>query len=677
MEHAVNDPFESEEEINRRHNEKMARRKAARERMLATKTEERGLLIVHTGKGKGKSTAAFGLVLRCLGHGMRVGIVQFVKGVWSTGERVALERFGDLVTCRAMGEGFTWDTQDRARDIAAARNAWETAKAMIADPSYRLVLLDELNIVLRYDYLPLAEVVATLQTKPRDLHIVVTGRNARPELVEAADLVTEMTLVKHPFRSGVKAQRRDRVLMALALMLQGTGSDVGKSVLLAGLARAFTRRGLKVRPFKPQNMSNNAAVTADGGEIGRAQALQARACGVLPVTDMNPVLLKPQSETGAQIVLKGRVWGAASAGEYRRLAPGLLPELLGSFARLAEAADLVLVEGAGSPAEINLRDGDIANMGFAEAADVPVVLVGDIERGGVIAQLVGTVELLSATERALLAGYIVNKFRGDIRLFDGGISALRERTGLPSFGVVPFFPAAANLPAEDSLALAPDPRSRHARREGGGEGQPLIRIVVPVLPHIANFDDLDPLRAEPGVELLMVRPGHPLPRDATLVILPGSKATIADLEFLRSEGWDIDLQAHRRQGGRILGLCGGYQMLGQTITDRFGMEGRKETVRGLGLLEVDTVLDGAKRLAETDGYRACDPHAGQRLRDASRHDDRAGTRTSDAAPGRRLRRLREPRWPRRRMLSAWALHQRSVPPSISRGARRRYRRHLL
>jgi len=197
---------EAQEEVNRRHNEKMARRKAARDRMLATKTEERGLLIVHTGKGKGKSTAAFGLVLRCLGHGMRVGIVQFVKGVWTTGERVALERFGDLVTCRAMGEGFTWDTQDRARDISAAHTAWETAKAMIADPSYRLVVLDELNIVLRYDYLPLEEVVATLKAKPSDLHIVVTGRNARPELIEAADLVTEMTLVKHPFRNGVKAQ---------------------------------------------------------------------------------------------------------------------------------------------------------------------------------------------------------------------------------------------------------------------------------------------------------------------------------------------------------------------------------------------------------------------------------------------------------------------------------------
>jgi cob(I)alamin adenosyltransferase len=206
MEHIVSGFIDTEEELNRRHNEKMARRKAARDRMLATKTEERGLLIVHTGKGKGKSTAAFGMVLRCLGHGMRVGIVQFVKGAWTTGERVALERFGDLVSCRAMGEGFTWDTQDRARDIAAAREAWEMAKAMIADPSYRLVLLDELNIVLRYDYLPLDEVVAALKGRPRDLHIVVTGRNARAELVEAADLVTEMTLVKHPFRSGVKAQ---------------------------------------------------------------------------------------------------------------------------------------------------------------------------------------------------------------------------------------------------------------------------------------------------------------------------------------------------------------------------------------------------------------------------------------------------------------------------------------
>jgi adenosylcobyric acid synthase len=382
--------------------------------------------------------------------------------------------------------------------------------------------------------------------------------------------------------------------MALTLMLQGTGSDVGKSVLLAGLARAFARRGLKVRPFKPQNMSNNAAVAADGGEIGRAQALQARACRTPPITDMNPVLLKPQSESGAQIVLNGRVWGAACASEYRRLAPSLLPPVLGAFARLAETADLVLIEGAGSPAEINLRDGDIANMGFAQAAGVPVVLIGDIERGGVIAQLVGTRELLSASERKLLAGYIVNKFRGDIRLFDGGIRALDERTGLRCFGVVPYFHGAGNLPAEDTLSLTP-----RVRGEGRGEGR--VRIAVPLLPRIANFDDLDPLRAEPGVELVMVPPGQPLPRDAALVILPGSKATIGDLEFLRREGWDIDLLAHRRQGGRILGLCGGYQMLGRTITDRFGVEGRKETVDGLGLLEVETVLDAAKRLVEVSG----------------------------------------------------------------------------
>src|SRR6516225_955188 len=268
--------------------------------------------------------------------------------------------------------------------------------------------------------------------------------------------------------------------MARALMLQGTGSDVGKSLLVAGLGRAFTRQGLRVMPFKPQNMSNNAAVTADDGEIGRAQALQARACGVAPVTDMNPVLLKPQSEGGAQIVLNGRVWRAAGAEEYRRLARELLPAVLASFFRLAEATDLILIEGAGSPAEVNLRKGDIANMGFAEAADVPVVLIGDIERGGVIAQLVGTHALLSATERALLAGYIINKFRGDIRLFDGGVAALTARTDLPCFGVVPYFPNVAALPAEDSLALAnpTHPAPRAGRREAD-EGRGLLRIAVP------------------------------------------------------------------------------------------------------------------------------------------------------------------------------------------------------
>ncbi len=403
--------------------------------------------------------------------------------------------------------------------------------------------------------------------------------------------------------------------MAQALMLQGTGSDVGKSLLLAGIARAFTRRGLRVRPFKPQNMSNNAAVTAGGGEIGRAQALQARACRVEPASDMNPVLLKPQSDHGAQIVLGGKVWGSASAGDYRRLAPSLLPSVLAAFARLCAAADLVLVEGAGSPAEINLRPGDIANMGFAEAAAVPVVLIGDIERGGVIAQLVGTHALLSDRERGLLAGYVVNKFRGDIRLFDGGVAAVTARTGLRSFGTVPFFAAAALLPAEDSLALAHDmnplPRSGG---EGGargafpvrgafppGAGTMPLRIAVPVLPRIANFDDLDPLRAEPNVELILVRPGRPLPREADLVILPGSKATIGDLECLRAEGWDIDILAHRRHGGHILGLCGGYQMLGHSIADPSGIEGRRTTAAGLGLLDLDTVLGAEKRLVAVAG----------------------------------------------------------------------------
>jgi adenosylcobyric acid synthase len=329
--------------------------------------------------------------------------------------------------------------------------------------------------------------------------------------------------------------------------------------------------------------------------------LQARACRTEPTVDMNPVLLKPQSEQGAQLVVAGRVQGQAAAAEYRRIAPELMPAVLAAFGRLAKEAELVLVEGAGSPAEINLRHGDIANMGFAEAAEVPVVLVGDIERGGVIAQLVGTWALLSDSERALVAGYIVNKFRGDLRLFAGGIGAIGKRTGLRCFGVVPFFPAAELLPAEDSLALAAERTPSLTLLRMRGEGQRPLRIAVPVLPRIANFDDLDPLRAEPEVEIDFVRPGRPLPRDAALVILPGSKSTIGDLEFLRREGWDIDLLAHRRQGGHILGLCGGYQMLGRSISDPLGSEGSAATVPGLGLLEIDTVLGGEKRLAVVAG----------------------------------------------------------------------------
>ena len=381
-----------------------------------------------------------------------------------------------------------------------------------------------------------------------------------------------------------------------ALMIQGTGSDVGKSLIVAGLCRAFTRRGLAVRPFKPQNMSNNAAVTADGGEIGRAQALQARACGVAPSVDMNPVLLKPQAGGTAQIVVCGRLMRSASAREYRMLAPSLLPAVLSTFTRLAAEADLVLVEGAGSPAEINLRPGDIANMGFAEAADVPVVLAGDIDRGGVIAQIAGTHALLSAAERARLAGYIVNKFRGDPRLFDGGIVAIGERTRLKCFGVVPWFAEAHLLPAEDSMALStPTPA---LPREQGRE----INIAVPLLPHIANFDDLDPLRAEPEVALIFVRSGEALPGDAALVILPGSKATLADLAALRREGWDIDIAAHRRRGGYVLGLCGGYQMLGRSVADPAGLEGAPGRAPGIGLLDIDTVLGERKHLGLVSGY---------------------------------------------------------------------------
>ncbi len=379
-------------------------------------------------------------------------------------------------------------------------------------------------------------------------------------------------------------------------MLQGTGSDVGKSLITAGLCRVFSRRGLAVRPFKPQNMSNNAAVTADGGEIGRAQALQARACGIAPSVHMNPVLLKPQSEIGAQVVVQGRILATAHARDYQSLKPQLLASVLESFRHVADDADLVLIEGAGSPAEVNLRAGDIANMGFAEAADVPVILVADIDRGGVIASLVGTWELLQPAERARLRGYLINKFRGDVRLFDDGLAIIDSRIGLRSFGVVPWFAEAARLPAEDAVALD--------RRPWVARAGAAIKVAVPRLPRIANFDDLDPLIAEADVDVRFVASGEPLPGDADLVILPGSKATIADLAAFRAEGWDIDLTAHLRRGGFVVGLCGGYQMLGERIADPDGIEGPPGTVPGLGLLTVETVLTGDKTLIETTGSEA-------------------------------------------------------------------------
>lgn len=371
-----------------------------------------------------------------------------------------------------------------------------------------------------------------------------------------------------------------------ALMLQGTGSDVGKSVLVAGLCRAFTHRGLRVRPFKPQNMSNNAAVTIDGGEIGRAQALQALACRVPPHSDMNPVLLKPQADRTSQLIVHGRVRGTLGSGNFRKARGTLLAEVLESYDRLHADCDLVIVEGAGSPAEINLRAGDIANMGFARAASVPVILIGDIDRGGVIASLVGTRAVLEAEDTAMIRGFLINKFRGDPALFDDGYRAIAERTAWRGFGLIPWLSAAARLPSEDAVILE--------RRAETGEGRRMI--ACPILPRISNFDDLDPFKLEPGIELVMVPPGRPIPAEAAIIVLPGSKATIADLAALRAEGWDIDILAHHRRGGLVIGLCGGFQMLGRTVADPLGLEGAPSAAAGLGLLDIETTLSSEKTL---------------------------------------------------------------------------------
>ena len=380
-----------------------------------------------------------------------------------------------------------------------------------------------------------------------------------------------------------------------ALMFQGTGSNVGKSLLVAGLCRVLRNRGIRVAPFKPQNMSNNAAVTVDGGEIGRAQALQARAAGRDPHTDMNPVLLKPESETGSQIIVQGRRHATAKAREYAALKPQLMRPVLESFERLKNSVDIVLVEGAGSPAEVNLRKGDIANMGFARAANVPVVLVGDIDRGGVIAQLVGTKVVLDPADEAMIGGFIVNKFRGDVSLFDDGYRMLETRTTWQGFGVLPYFSQAWKLPAEDALDIATPLRP----------GKP--HIVCLGLSRIANFDDLDPLSNDPNLQVSVLRAGQPIPADATLVIIPGTKSTRGDLEFLKSQGWDIDLRAHHRRGGHILGICGGYQILGKTISDPEGIEGPAGTSEGLGFLDVETRMSQDKSLTRVNasyGVRA-------------------------------------------------------------------------
>ncbi|TQV66265.1 cobyric acid synthase [Aliiroseovarius halocynthiae] len=374
--------------------------------------------------------------------------------------------------------------------------------------------------------------------------------------------------------------------MTKAIMIQGAGSNVGKSLLVAGIARAAVKRGLNVAPFKPQNMSNNAAVTVDGGEIGRAQALQAHACGLDPIVDMNPVLLKPETDTGAQVVVQGKRFATMKARDYGKAKAELMPRVLESFHRLGETRDLVLVEGAGSPAEVNLRKGDIANMGFAEAADLPVVLAGDIDRGGVIAQLVGTHAVLPDEDRARIKAFLVNKFRGDPTLFADGAAEIARLTGWHDLGTLPWFVDAWRLPAEDVMDIT--------TRKGGA-----FKIAVPRLNRIANFDDLDPLVNEPDVTVEIIEPGRPLPGDADLVLIPGSKSTIADLADFQAQGWDIDLTAHIRRGGHVLGICGGYQMLGTTIIDADGIEGPAGQVTGLGHLDVVTHLEPRKTLALT------------------------------------------------------------------------------
>ena len=375
--------------------------------------------------------------------------------------------------------------------------------------------------------------------------------------------------------------------MTKAIMIQGTGSNVGKSMLVAGLCRAAVRRGLSVAPFKPQNMSNNAAVTSDGGEIGRAQALQALACKVPLTVHMNPVLLKPETDVGSQVVVHGKRLTTVKAREYAKLKPQLMESVLESFNLLKSQHDLVIVEGAGSPAEVNLRVGDIANMGFAQASDTPVILAGDIDRGGVIAQIVGSQVVIDTEDAALIKGFLVNKFRGDPSLFDDGYALIEEKTGWRGFGVLPYFGDAWKLPAEDALDI-------RGSAEAGG-----FHIVCLGLSRIANFDDLDPLAQEPGVRLTMLKAGQPIPGDADLVIIPGSKSTRGDLAFLRAQGWDIDLQAHLRRGGKVLGICGGYQMLGQSISDPDGIEGPSGETEGPAMLNVKTLMTPDKRLTET------------------------------------------------------------------------------
>lgn len=372
-----------------------------------------------------------------------------------------------------------------------------------------------------------------------------------------------------------------------SLMVQGTTSDAGKSVLVAGLCRVLARRGVKVAPFKPQNMALNSAVTKDGGEIGRAQEVQAQACNIESSVHMNPVLIKPNSDTGAQIILQGKALSdmdAAGFHDYKKVA---MDTVLDSFSRLTQEFDSIMIEGAGSPAEINLREGDIANMGFAEAADVPVIIIADIDRGGVFAHLYGTLALLSESERARVKGFVINRFRGDIRLLQSGLYWLEEKTGKPVLGVLPYLHG-FNLEAEDAIT---------EQQELSSDVK--LNVVVPVFTRISNHTDFDVLRLNPDINLRYVGKGEKIDK-ADLIILPGTKSVRDDLAYLRSQGWDKDILRHIRLGGKVIGICGGYQMLGNTIDDPEGVESESGVSEGLGLLNVYTVLTGSKQLTKTE-----------------------------------------------------------------------------
>lgn len=376
------------------------------------------------------------------------------------------------------------------------------------------------------------------------------------------------------------------------LMLQGTSSHVGKSILVAALCRIFKEQGLRVAPFKAQNMALNSFVTRDGGEIGRAQAFQAEAAGVTPSVDMNPILLKPTSDMGSQIIIHGKVYGNMKAQEYHRFKKTAARYVTESYRRLAQGHDVIVIEGAGSPAEMNLRENDIANMGMAEMADAPVILIGDIDRGGVFASLVGTLELLTPSERKRVKGFIINKFRGDIELLKPGVDFLENKTGLPVFGVVPYLKDII-LPDEDGVALEDSMQYTVDSR------QEKINIAVIKLPRISNFTDFAPFRFEPDVALHYV--AEPVELDGTdAIIIPGSKNTLEDMEWLRQSGITDVIIRYAKNGGRLIGICGGLQMLGMIVKDPDGVESCVGEVKGLGLLDVETILEMKKRTYQVE-----------------------------------------------------------------------------